>query len=843
MLSLRLALRQVASDRRRFLLLVAAMIVPILAISAWFTLRHTAAETPEIRTTQRLGNAQVELARPDLLVGSTLSRALERGEWELRESDPALAEAVPRVTGTVHVSTDDAEVVARLSGHGAAELSEGYRILRQGQLPSADDEVVLSAAAFEALAVDIGDLVKLGDDWYRVVGVQVSPLALDTLFVTTSLETGLALLESTKASDNQPAPTALEWLVGAPLQTDTLNQLEADGWDVTTRAGVLALAEHDAFDVTNVYLALMAFVFLGELLLIFSGVYAIVFRGRVREQGLLSAVGAPRRLRLRIAMWDGLLVGITAAALGISGGVLLARLAMQSVAASANLFWTHLLIPYGWLATVAGLMLLSAGGAAWLASRHVTSDVVAALHGRSVTTGIVANGATKIRHIVIWVGVGTSLCLFGAIGRVSLLVYAGIGVLMLAGLHGLTRWYSTGNPRLIRGLNPRLAWRSTAFEPRRFALFATVPLSLIALLTVLAAVLGTAGVEARQQYTSQGPDGSVLITTTQPLERHTLMAVRDILGAPGAALFAEVAPTPVPLDERGIPFTYWGVYEARDHVNEAVGGTDPISLFTVPAEDVEVWLGRSLSADEEAAFQAGHVLSMIPHLVRDGQVELSAPRPGADDGGILEVTIPALAVGAADGRQRGFPMLVIAPEAATALGVPQPTLSTGYLAPGDAVPDERDEARARAALAADVGRSFSALEVERGPQFAQVIARIMVYSLLALLVATLAVAVIMSAVARHEQRSTLAALSALGADRRKRAWMLAWQNLMTLGCGAGLGALVGGVGAVAGMAAVGGRFTWWPLGAMTVGVVAVLLVAWGVGALAGLRPLRALRAP
>lgn len=234
------------------------------------------------------------------------------------------------------------------------------------------------------------------------------------------------------------------------------------------------------------------------------------------------------------------------------------------------------------------------------------------------------------------------------------------------------------------------------------------------------------------------------------------------------------------------------------------------------------------------AFEGGVVLSLSQDPVVDGEVQLVGPDLTDPDAFEVQTRqVPALAVSDAPAFQGGFPTLVIAPHAVAGLGLAQPNLSVGYIAPGDEPVGDRSEARVRQVVAADVGHDFFMLSVERGPVLAGALAPTVLWAVALLVLATAAITTLMTLLSRIEQRGVFATLSAVGVTRRQRSRVLAWQGLSTSGLGAAAGALVGVVGAVTISQAMTLPANWWGPAALAIAAVLVLLVAWAAGAAAG----------
>lgn len=836
MLAHRLALRQLAADKWRFIILVAALVVPIAAVTVWFVLRASAVADPETQTTRLMGQSQATLTRHDIFPAGTGSQSALDETRSMLHSVGLEAEAVPTVQGSVAVgdASGGRHLVVSLQGRDDDPLFVGQEVLTEGAWPTAPTEVVLSRTVSVALDAPVGGQVRVQDVSLRVVGLAVEAASLDSRFVVTTLQTGLEVVETSQgATVADGSPPAMVWHMREVLEPDVASQLESEGWQLMTREQMLRLSPVPAFDVTNVWLVALALVALGELMLIFSGVYSIVFQSRVREQALLSAIGASARFRRWLGLLDGLAVGVSAAVVGLGAGVLLARLLMPWAAGLTNEHWETLRVPYGWLLLVGVLVIIAGAGASWLASTYISTDVIQLLRGSVADDRATSSHSRRLPPSIVLLGaLGILLCLGGSFLRVPLLVYAGTLTLVAAAVGGLRTMYArSGQTR--SGTIGLLARRAVSQQPRRASAFAAVPLSLVVIIGVLAVVLGGAGEVARREYVAQGPPGSVLIHTTKPLARETLSAAEGLLGTPGSALFAGVAPSPQPQTDDGIPYTYWGNYSAP--ASDSPFGAVP--LYTTGEDDLRAWMGREPTGAELAAFADGAVLSLSPGVVNGGQILVTAPDP-LDGSGQAEVQeqLPALVVGEAPSYQRNLPLMVVSPAQAEHLGMPQPNESVAYLPPAEEVPDDRQEAHLNGLIAADVGRNWQQVEVERGSEVVAAMTRIIGYALAGALVAAVALTVLMTSLARYEQRGTLATLSAVGVPRRARATLLARQSMWIVGAGSFIGLLIWLLAAPTFSMAYQVPWSW--LGAVAVVLTLFLLIStsWLVAIFSGRQP-------
>lgn len=829
----RQAWRSITHSRTRSILLVIALALPLAGVTTWFAIRATGSEPPAIMAARQVGQAEVVVGRATDGSTTPLPEQLSAAQGALANRSGMTAEPAAQVKGFVAVtSASGAQLNAQAFGRDPLPVFEGRHLLEEGRWPNAPDEIAVSPAVATAFAATIGGSLIVDGRALTVVGIGIDTSSLDARFDITTLDTGLSVIGHGSAH-REPPPT-FEWFLTSAPPTESLTSLEGDGWSVTTRESVIRLYEAArVFDSTNVYLVAIAACTLGELTLIMAGVYAVQFQGRVREQALLAALGASPRYRRLVVVVDGLLIAGAAALMGVASGLVAAWLLAPQVAASTNQRWEVFQIPYAWIGLLVAFVLCAGGGAAYLATRFVTQDLATLLKGGPRP---VLGTPTAARLPVKTPLAAVALGVLGAVADLPVLVIAGVASLICALLLAIRYQLTFYRPAAEGTALHLLAWRATTSQPYRTLTFIAIPMSMVAIIGLLSAVLGGVSHAAESEYVPQGPTGSVLVQTTKPVSREAVRQAGDLLSSPGVALLAALAPAPVPRDENGAPFTYWGHFAPEGHEDNPV--------YLAEEGDVVALLGRPLTPEEQSAFHAGSVLSRVPAFVNDGSVTLVAPDSShMDSGAVVTKTLPSVVVDDLPGPQRGLPVLLMSTPAGQSVGVRQPDFSIAYLASPGSVPDDRAEARARGVLAAEVGSNFVDMQVERGSTTAGYMRTIIAWSFVGLIVATLATTILLVTLTLHEQRRTFALLSAMGGTGRQRASVVRSQTLVPVALGAVAGAIIVLLGAPPLVLAQGLPLTSWPAITVSVAVVLVVLVATAGGRLypirrASLRPQR-----
>jgi putative ABC transport system permease protein len=266
-----------------------------------------------------------------------------------------------------------------------------------GRAPRGPSEVALSAEAVQRLGQAIGGTVTTGDGAhsFTVVGLVEFPSLLEQ--VTLFAPDAAGALGSTELDRT--------WLVDtpAPLDWDAVRELNRSGIAVASRAVFADLPpDTDVAQSSAPRLALgvvVAGLALLEVILLAGPAFAVGARRRQRQLALVAANGGtPAHVR-RIVLADGVVLGLTGAAVGITLGIVAAFVVrpyleewLNARAGGYRVFPVALGVIAG-LAVVIGL--LAAVVPAFITARQ---DVVAALAGR--------RGAIRSRKRWLLLGIG-----------------------------------------------------------------------------------------------------------------------------------------------------------------------------------------------------------------------------------------------------------------------------------------------------------------------------------------------------------------------------------------------------------------------------------------------------
>jgi putative ABC transport system permease protein len=351
--------------------------------------------------------------------------------------------------------------------------------LRSGSYPAGPGQVALTEGVAELLNVALGATLDLDGRRRTVVGIVENPLDLSDEF---------ALVSPSSAG----APQNVTVLVNASEQelrafVDSLPENGRSGLTGTGSRGEIEAADSFAvFSVSTVFVLLAS--------LVAAAGFAVVAQRRLRQLGMLAAIGATQKHLRLVLLTNGAVVGVIAAILGtIAGGALWVIFAPTLESAMGHRI-DRFSLPWTLLAMVVLVSVLGATAAAWWPGRTVARlPTLLALSGRPPQPRPARHSAIAAAALIT-VGIG---CLaLSDRDRVALIV-AGIvatilGTLLLGPL--AIRIFSGAAGHAPIGT--RLALRDLArYQARSGAALAAVTLAL----GIAAAVTVTAAAEEKRE--------------------------------------------------------------------------------------------------------------------------------------------------------------------------------------------------------------------------------------------------------------------------------------------------------------------------------------------------------
>ncbi|HYT38469.1 MAG TPA: ABC transporter permease [Acidimicrobiia bacterium] len=393
--------------------------------------------------------------------------------------------------------------------------------LRQGRYPTAADEVALTRSVAQTLKAAVGGTVSLGGRSYRVVGLVENPGNLDEEFV----------LAAPGSSDAD----RVTLLVKGGSADDFRTHMSAAGnVERESRRKEQAVAAVLTFGLATVALLLVA--------LIAAAGFVVMAQRRLRELGMLAAVGATERHVRLVTLVNGVFVGLIAAVVGITAGMAAWLAALGRVEAAAGHRIHGLSVPWWLLVTSLVLAVATATAAAWWPARAVARIPIMSALSMRPPRPKPAHRSAIVAVALMAAGVG---CFALAHQKNALLIIAGalatpIGVLLVAPL--AIRAAATSAARLP--VAARLALRDLGrYQARSGAALAAIILAL----GVPVSVVIIASASEAQAGNGNLADGQLLIRA-QVDERAGPLMTADRPAAAVAALDARVGEFAATLD-------------------------------------------------------------------------------------------------------------------------------------------------------------------------------------------------------------------------------------------------------------------------------------------------------
>ena len=386
--------------------------------------------------------------------------------------------------------------------------------LRRGSYPVRPGQVAVTDGVAESLRLEIGSTLALDGRRRTVVGIVENPSKLSDEFALVST-----------ASDS---PDHVDVLVGATEMPESFLQSQDDrsrsawagsmvsGSDVSGAAETLLM-----FSVATVFLLLAS--------LVAAAGFAVVAQRRLRQLGMLAAVGATEKHLRFVLLTNGAVVGTLAAFIGTIAGLALWVVFAPTLESAVDHRIDPLSLPWALIALAIVLAVVGATAAAWWPGRTIARlPVMLALSGRPPKPRPARHSAIAAAALIA-VGMG---CLAVSERDRPLLIIAGLvatilGTLLLGPL-AIRLFVRTAGHAPIA---VRLALRDLArYQARSGAALAAITLALgiAATVVIIAAAeekrsAGEAPNLSNRQirvYTGATPEaGLVPIQTPAQLER------------------------------------------------------------------------------------------------------------------------------------------------------------------------------------------------------------------------------------------------------------------------------------------------------------------------------------
>ncbi|GAA4900457.1 putative ABC transport system permease protein [Stackebrandtia albiflava] len=801
----------------------------------------------------------IEWSQPvdDAAVSEDAYRAETATTAELTAVLPEGARLVEVTSGRTTVTTPDGIDRLRLDGVVMSDpaMTGRYSVL-DGDVPTGN-EIALSVAAAEFLEVEVGDTLELPDLGREpvVAAIVEEPGDLHAEFAVVPPDT----FEGEHVAWYVDTPEGIGW--------DRVRELNGLGVSVLSAQVVAdpppspftqRYGTPDALPAEELMLVTFAVgMVVLEIVLLAGPAFAIGAKRRTREFALLSANGAtPAQIR-RVVLAGGVVMGGVATFAGIALGVAAARLSLpiveQLVGRRSTGFgvFPELILPLAAVGVVTGL--LAAVVPAFTTARQ---DVVAAFSGR--------RGATRSRRRWLLLGLllvaaGLAAGVAGTLAAQSALLLGGVAFLEL-GLVLCTPALVGLISRLGRFLpvSPRIALRDAGRNRASAAPAISAVMAVVAM--GLAATMFYVGDRARYAADDGGgpPPGTPLVTVyrigelgvppTEEAVAATDRAIEDVTGfmtghlpvtavhqahgleCQAAGADAMCVPAAVQPAETACPFD--GRYDLDETEQaEAAGnphctsrqetsGNTMYGSYRISPEAVAAFTGLTGDALAEAqrVIREGGAIVQDPDLVVDGTVTLEVRDVGPDgtDHEVREsVTVPGFGLSEGKTDTHRTEHVLFSDAAAAALGLRDrgETTLAGTLERTTTRAEENrfDQAIAAAGYTDWMNGTGDDL-VQVYPEFVGGDDEPVSVATLPLLVAivtgilALAATAVATALAAAESRRDLTTLAAIGASPATRRKLSLFQAGVISMIGVTLG-VVAGVGAsIAAMAALNTRY-------------------------------------
>jgi putative ABC transport system permease protein len=388
--------------------------------------------------------------------------------------------------------------------------------VRQGRYPNGPREVAVTDGVAKLLRLHVGSTRALDGHRRTVVGIVENPRKLSDEFALVSLSSAgtsdsvTVLVDTSRASID----SFLNSGMADPGDRRPSAMMGTESRPKEQQAETLAM-----FSVATVFLLLAS--------LVAAAGFAVVAQRRLRQLGMLSAVGATQKHLRLVLLTNGALVGTIAALIGTVVGLGLWLVFAPFLESAVDHRVDRLSLPWPFLALAFILAILGATAAAWWPARAVARlPVMLALSGRPPKPRP-ARHAAMAAAALIAVGIA-SLVLSGRDKPVLIIVGIVATILgcLLLGPPAI-RIFSGVAGRL--SIAPRLALRDLVrYQARSGAALAAVALAL----GIAATVVVVSSAEATER--NAGPvnlsDRQVRVYLGRPNTREVIpaQAVREI---------------------------------------------------------------------------------------------------------------------------------------------------------------------------------------------------------------------------------------------------------------------------------------------------------------------------
>jgi putative ABC transport system permease protein len=366
---------------------------------------------------------------------------------------------------SVHVpgSVETVDYRSQVPGGG---YSADLLALRQGRYPRGPREVAVTDGVADSLRLEIGSTLALDGHQRTVVGIVENPSKLSDEFALISPSSAQPDRVDVLVAQGHESAAMRSFLDSQPddRSRTAFSGSMARGSDVNSAGETLA-----KFSVATVFLFLAS--------LVAAAGFAVVAQRRLRQLGMLAAVGATQKHVRLVLLTNGAVIGALAAVLGTVAGLGLWLVFAPTLETAVDHRIDRLSLPWGLIAAAGLLAIVGASAAAWWPGRAIARlPVVLALSGRAPKPRPARHSAIAAAALI---AVGTGCLVLSNRVRPPLVVAGLLAMLLGTMLFGplAISAFSAVAGRL--SIAPRLALRDLArYQARSGAALAAVTLAL-----------------------------------------------------------------------------------------------------------------------------------------------------------------------------------------------------------------------------------------------------------------------------------------------------------------------------------------------------------------------------
>lgn len=799
--SLRLAVRSITRAKGRSALVALMVGAPVALAVVLSTLFLTQDISPNEDIPARMGSTQA-VAR---FLGGEVGQDGNGGIYSLEGDDATESESDAAALKLAELT--DASIISLTRGFVTLEShpltgvdvvesdftrpgTDGIIGLKQGRVPSAADEVVISQNLNEDGTLGLGSSITTeGGVKLKVVGIgDIGSI------VPNPRSAVIAVLPSSSIPISR---RTTELLIDrlAPVTWRQIKELNKAGFLVESRAVInnppgdvppSAQGSNEGVAVVRIVIAAIMI----EVILLAGPAFAVGVRRQRRELALIAAAGgSPRDIR-RVVIAQALVLGLAASVVGAAVGVVISRLI---VAGNSQLFgpfeWS---LPLVLLAILLGSM--AAAIAAYAPARQVSREpLTTVLAGRRIEAG--GRAGWPVFGLVV-VMIGLLLTFSGArpensdTGIATGAIFVVIGVVFI--IPTVIRFVARSAPALPLPL--RLALRDTARHTSRSAPAIAAVMAAVAGIVALGIGSTSDEQQRREDYAFSRPVNTAVINVGSDYDA-VKSKVSEMFPSRTLAPLLTDAQARIRIEKPDCSNKEECEWSPMiDYGNGSSGSADvSSSVVAADAATLKAW-GVDLTSAQSKALKAGK--GLVPETNETGPGQTLNLRVHDDNGEPIKTASHTIGVVKADlgmgpvptGPRPILANLIVSPQTAKAFALPltaQQVLISGTVSAA--------EVKLLSTVIKGNGKSLidslSQLDVERGyhNDDSFIVILLAVVGGVAVLIGTLSA----TGLALNDARPDFATLNAIGATPSTRRVMAAAQALTIGVLGVAMGLIIG----------------------------------------------------